>query len=179
MNVEFRERMQETGLILRQLERRDIPKIAAALERLGWHKPASLYEQYLREQEAQLRQVFVAFVEGKFAGYLAVCWSSSYEPFHSEGIPEIEDFILMPEYRRRGIGTLLMDRAEQEIARVGVVAGISVGLTPDYGAAQRLYALRGYIPDGRGLHYRGRPVRYGDRIAVDDHLAFYLTKKLS
>ncbi len=171
--------MQETSLIIRPLERRDIPEIAAAFERLGWHKPASLYEHYLLEQEAQRRQVFVAFVEEKFAGYLTVYWASSYEPFHSEGIPEIVDFILLPEYRRQGIGTQLMDRAEQEIARVSVVAGIGVGMTPDYGAAQRLYVLRGYVPDGRGLHYRGRPVRYGDRIAVDDDLAFYFTKNLS
>lgn len=171
--------MQETSLIIRPLERRDIPEIAAAFGRLGWHKPASLYEHYLREQEAQRRQVFVAFVEEKFAGYLTVYWTSSYEPFHNEGIPEIVDFILLPEYRRQGIGTQLMDRAEQEIARVSVVAGIGVGMTPDYGAAQRLYVLRGYVPDGRGMHYRGRPVRYGDRIAADDDLAFYFTKNLS
>ena len=171
--------MQEASLIIRPLERRDIPEIAAAFERLGWHKPASLYEHYLLEQEAHRRQVCVAFVEEKFAGYLTVCWSSSYEPFQSEGIPEIVDFILLPEYRRRGIGTQLMERAEQEIARVSVVAGIGVGMTPDYGAAQRLYVLRGYVPDGRGLHYRGRAVQYGDRIVVDDDLGFYFTKKLS
>jgi len=48
----------------------------------------------------------------------------------------------------------------------------------DYGAAQRLYVLRGYIPDGRGLHHKDRQVRYGETITVDDSLALYLTKNL-
>ncbi len=71
-----------------------------------------------------------------------------------------------------------MDKAESEIARVGPVAGIGVGMTPDYGAAQRMYVLRGYVPDGRGLHYRGHYPEYGEQITVDDDLALYLTKEL-
>ncbi len=57
-------------------------------------------------------------------------------------------------------------------------AGIGVGMTPDYGAAQRLYVLRGYVPDGRGLHYRGHHIEYGEGITVDDSLVFYLSKEL-
>ena len=37
-------------------------------------------------------------------------------------------------------------------------AGIGFGLYADYGAAQRLYIKRGYIPDGRGAHYGTSPV---------------------
>ena len=48
----------------------------------------------------------------------------------------------------------------------------------DYGTAQRLYVLRGYVPDGRGLHYRGHYPMYGEKITVDASLAIYLTKKL-
>jgi hypothetical protein len=77
-----------------------------------------------------------------------------------------------------GIGSQLMDRAETEIAKLNPVAGIGVGMTPDYGAAQRLYALRGYVPDGHGLYYLGRPVECGMAIKVDDNLALYLTKEL-
>jgi hypothetical protein len=76
------------------------------------------------------------------------------------------------------IGTQLMDKAESEIAKVSPVAGIGVGMTGDYGAAQKLYILRGYIPDGRGLHWRDHHVHYHEDITVDDDLALYLTKDL-
>ena len=88
------------------------------------------------------------------------------------------DFNVLPKFRRHGIGTQLMDKAENEIAKVSSVAGIGVGMTPDYGAAQRLYVLRCYIPDGYGLHYRGHYPNYGEEITVDDNLALHLTKKL-
>ncbi len=163
---------------IRLLESEDIPQIAKAFEHLDWNKPASQYEQYLMEQEIKTRVVYVAFIEGQFAGYLTICWTSSYEPFREERIPEIVDFNVLPEFRRQGIGTQLMDKAESEIAKVSPVAGIGVGMTPDYGAAQRLYILRGYVPDGRGLHYRGRYPNYGEEITVDDNMTLYLTKEL-
>jgi GNAT superfamily N-acetyltransferase len=171
--------MQEIKTVIRLLERQDISQIAEAFQRLGWDKPAAQYERYFDEQEQDARRVYVAFVELEFAGYLTICWTSDYEPFREEHIPEIVDFNVLPEFRRRGIGTLLMDRAEGEIAGTHPVAGIGVGMTADYGAAQRLYVLRGYVPDGRGLHFHGHPVRYGEEVRVDDDLVLYFTKKLN
>ena len=46
-------------------------------------------------------------------------------------------------YRRRRIGTVLMDEAETLIAARCDVAGIGAGMDGEYGAAQRLYVLRG------------------------------------
>ena len=170
--------MQKVNPIIRRLEHEDIPEISTAFQGLGWHKPALQYERYLMEQSLELRDVYVAFVEGQFAGYLTICWKSLYEPFRSANIPEIVDFNVLPKFRHQGIGTQLMEKAESEISRVSTVAGIGVGLDPDYGAAQRLYILRGYIPDGRGLHYRDHYVMHGEQIIVDDDLALYLTKEL-
>ena len=170
--------MQKIKPLIRLLESKDIPEIAKAFQRLGWNKRASQYEQYLIEQALEFRDVYVAFIHGQFAGYLTICWSSSYAPFQKEKIPEIVDFNVLPNFRRQGIGTQLMSKAENEIAKVSLVAGIGVGMTPDYGAAQRLYVLRGYIPDGRGLHYRAHYPKYGEEITVDDNLALHLTKKL-
>lgn len=164
--------------MIRLLESEDIPEISTAFQQLGWNKPASQYEHYLAEQERKVRDVYVAFVEEGFAGYLTICWKSSYEPFRAKNIPEIVDFNVLPKFRRRGIGAQLMDRAESEIARVSSIAGIGVGMDPDYGAAQRLYVLRGYVPDGRGLHHRDHYVKYGEQITVDDDLALFLTKEL-
>jgi ribosomal protein S18 acetylase RimI-like enzyme len=117
-------------------------------------------------------------LDGKFAGYLTICWKSSYEPFRKESIPEITDFNVLPKFRRMRIGTQLMDRVEEEISRVSSIAGIGVGMTPDYGAAQRLYVLRGYIPNGLGLHWKDHHTQYGEQVRVDDDLVLYLTKEL-
>ena len=170
--------MQKVIPIIRRLESADIPEIAEAFQQLGWHKPASQYERYLMEQNLDIRVVFVAIVEGKFTGYLTICWTSSYEPFKKENIPEIVDFNVLPEYRRQGIGTALMNRAEAEIEKVSPVAGIGVGLTPDYGAAQILYISRGYVPDGRGMFHRSHYPAHGEQVLVDDELGIFLTKKL-
>ena len=170
--------MQKIKPLIRLLESNDIPQIAKAFQQLSWDKPALQYERYLMEQVLEIRDVYIAFTEEPFVGYLTICWTSSYEPFRREKIPEIVDFNVLPKFRRQGIGTQLMDKAESEIAKVSPIAGIGVGMTPDYGAAQKLYVLRGYVPDGRGLHYKGHYIKYGEEITVDDNLALHLTKEL-
>ena len=173
--------MPKIKLLIRLLESKDIPEIASAFQQLGWNKPALQYERYLMEQALQIRDVYVAFLKGEFTGYLTICWNSHYEPFQKEKISEIVDFNVLPKFRQLGIGTQLMDKAENEITKVSSIAGIGVGMTPDYGAAQRLYVLyvlRGYVPDSRGLHYQGHHIKYGEEITIDDNLALYLKKKL-
>ena len=163
---------------IRALRADDIELIAGAFQRLGWNKPAAQYQQYLLEQRQEQRAVLVAFKDRAFAGYLTIVWQSDYPPFGETGTPEIQDFNVLPEFRRQGIGTQLMDRAEQIIARRTTVAGICVGLSADYGAAQRLYVLRGYVPDGRGLVWNNRHPAYGDQVTVDDGLVCCLVKRL-
>lgn len=168
------------NLIIRLLAEKDIPQIAEAFEKLGWSqaKPLSQYQRYFNEQVRGARDVHVAFVEATFAGYLTICWKSTYPPFREQNIPEIVDFNVLPVFRRQRIGTTLMDVAESEIAKVSNVAGIGVGITSDYGAAQRLYALRGYIPDGHGLYQRNHYPTYSEQVTIDDDLALFLTKEL-
>lgn len=98
------------------LESRDVAPISAAFSDLGWNKPLSQYEIYLSEQHKGIRTVFVAFVGGDFAGYVTINWSPSYPPYRAGGIPEIQDFNVLPRFRRQGIGTNLIDQAEQKIA---------------------------------------------------------------
>lgn len=167
------------NLAIRPLEGRDVAPISAAFSDPGWNKPRSQYEIYLSEQQKGIRTVFVAFVGGDFAGYATVNWSPTYPPFRTGGIPEIQDFNVLPRFRRQGVGTRLMDEAERKISEHSGVAGIGVGMSPDYGAAQRLYVLRGYIPDGKGLTCDGHPVRQGDEITVNDGLVLYLTRTLT
>ncbi len=166
------------GLSIQHLKAEDIPIIAAAFAALGWDKPAVQYEGYLAEQQRGERVALVAWQGDEFVGYVSIVWASDYPPFRDAGIPEIVDFNVLPHARRRGIGSRLMDEAERRIAERSLVAGIGVGLFADYGAAQRLYVKRGYIPDGRGITSHGRRVVWGDAVVVDDDLALYLTKML-
>ncbi len=156
-----------------------IQPIAAAFEKIGWDKPAEQYERYLREQDAGERDVLVATVGGEFSGYLTIMWQSPYPHFWQAGIPEIVDFNVLHKFRRQGIGTQLMDAAEARIGERSDVVGIGVGMYPDYGAAQILYARRGYIPDGHGLCYDLQPVNYGQKITMNDSVVLYFTKKLN
>jgi 8-oxo-dGTP pyrophosphatase MutT (NUDIX family) len=134
---------------------------------------------YLREQEAGTRDVLVAEVAGHFAGYVTIVWESDYLPFRADGIPEIVDLNVLIRYRRQGIAAALLDKAERRIGKRAPIAGIGVGMTADYGAAQILYVKRGYRPDGRGLAVHGISSQHGDQVTVDDALTLYLTKRVA
>ena len=122
--------------------------------------------------------MFLAEVEGLFAGYLTVCWISGYAPFRAAGIPEIVDLNVLPRFRRRGIGSALMDTAELLISTRSDHAGLGVGLYDGYAAAHRMYLRRGYLPDGRGVAYRGVTVEPLTAVRVDDDLALMMTRRL-
>lgn len=163
---------------IRRMQAGDIQEMLAALQRGGFKKTGPLFDRYLREQSAGQRVVLLAFADGKFAGYLTVIWESDYPPFREAGIPEVNDFNVLPEHRRKGIGARLMDEAEQIVSERSAYSGIGFGMGADYGPAQRLYVLRGYVPDGNGLMDHSKKVVYGEQITVSHELAIYLTKKL-
>ena len=166
-------------LEVRRLTSQDMDALSADFAAAGRPTWDERVARYLEAQEAGLREVLVAIADGQFAGYLTVLWKSSYQPFADDGVPEINDFNVVPELRRQGIGTRLMDEAERLIAERSDVAGIGVGLYADYGPAQIMYAGRGYLPDGQGLMRHGRPVPAGTEVTVNDDLNLYMRKQLS
>ena len=171
--------MERSEIIqIRLLEESDPPSIAAAFKLMGWNKSQTQYRCYLQEQAAGTRTCFVAVADGRFAGYVTVNWRPAYAGFADRNIPEIQDLNVLTTYRRKGIASRLLDRAEGEAARRSGVVGIAVGLHPGYNAAHRLYAKRGYIPDGRGITYRNRFVEEGATVVLDDDLVVHLTKQL-
>jgi ribosomal protein S18 acetylase RimI-like enzyme len=138
----------------------------------------SKFMLYLEEQRADERSVLIACTGKRVVGFVTVRWQSLYPPFREAGIPEIVDLDVLPEFRRRGTGSALMDHAERLIKTRSSVAGIAVGLAADYGAAQRLYSKRGYVPDGRGLWLSDHYVQDGEHIPVGDDALLYLIKDL-
>ena len=145
---------------------------------IGWHKPRTLFERYLAEQERGHRLAFVAEWRGEFAGYVTLLWVSDYPPFADRQVPEISDLNVLPALRRQGIGNALLDRAESAASTRSTVVGLGVGLSSDYGAAQRIYARRGYLPDGRGVMYNNQPVEPGATICIDDDATLRFTRLL-
>lgn len=164
---------------IRPITAADVEPIVAAFAALGWPgKDAELYERYLAEHASGERHTLVGSVDGDFAGYVTVNWVSSYPPFRASGIPEIQDLNVLMHFRRRGVATGLLDAAEGLIAERGDVAGIGVGLYSDYGAAQILYARRGYVPDGRGVTYDSQIVAPGAYVRVDDDLVLMMSRRI-
>ena len=165
-------------ILIRPLAREDCETITAAFESQNWKKPVSLFERYLAECSSGERTILIAELDGQFAGYVTIDWRPEYPVFKEQSIPEIADFNVLKKFQSQGVGTRLMESAEQLISERSDRAGIRVGLTADYGNAQRLYVKRGYIPDGHGISQRGKFLIYGDAVTVDDDLTIGFTKSL-
>ncbi|MBA2654370.1 MAG: GNAT family N-acetyltransferase [Gammaproteobacteria bacterium] len=161
------------------LKQDDIDEIVFSFKAISWHKPKTLYENYLTEQVNNLRTVLIARQDEKFCGYVTIKWQSSYPGFYKQNIPEISDLNVLPCYRKQGIGSALIVACEEIVQDRGhAEIGIGVGMTADYGNAQRLYVQLGYIPDGCGLFYKCDTVHYGSNVIVDDDLLLWLVKKM-
>jgi GNAT superfamily N-acetyltransferase len=165
-------------LSIHLLAPKNAKEISEAFSAIGWSKPVSQYERYFLEQEKGERTILVARLSGDFGGYVTILWHSNYIPFRTQNIPEIQDLNVLPRWRRQGIATRMMEEAESRVVKKSPVVGLGVGMDRDYGPAQHMYALRGYIPDGLGLTYAGRNLQWGESVRVDDSLVLYMTKSL-
>jgi GNAT superfamily N-acetyltransferase len=159
---------------LRPLRPDDAGPLADAFAAIGWAKPAAMFLQYVADAAGGARTCWVAEEEGTLAGYVTVRWP----PAGGADEAEIQDLNVLPTFRRRGIGTALLAQAEAAVAARARLVQIAVGLHQGYGAAQRLYVQRGYVPDGRGASIRGRPVAEGATVVLDDGLVLTLQKVL-
>ena len=146
--------------MLRPLAREDAVAVSAHTDS---------FETYLQDQHAGRRWVRVAQAGTEVAGYVTLLWAADDPVLREEGIPEISDLSVFPEFRRRGIGSALLDAAEAEAATRGSAVGLNMGLHSGYGSAQRLYARRGYVPDGSGAVIEGVTVPEGATIRLDDN----------
>lgn len=94
------------------------------------------------------------------------------------GYSEIVDFGVLEKYRKKGIGTKLMDIAEKIAACYSDTVYLGVGLHSGYGSAQRMYVKKGYIPDGTGVWYGKNIAAPYKEYCNDDDLNIWLSKKL-
>jgi GNAT superfamily N-acetyltransferase len=122
--------------------------------------------------------VLVAECDGEVAGYTTLLPYAKAGPYAEKNISEISDFNVLMKFQRRGIGSRILDAAERAAAKDCDAVSLGVGLHAGYGAAQRLYVKRGYIPDGSGVWYKDQPLEPYTACVNDDDLVLYLLKKL-
>ena len=166
-------------LLIRNLEQTDIPMIASEEIAQGWHDTTEKYEMRFRHQAEGKGVALVAEYKGNVAGYIHVYPDAGSGSFANQGYPEIVDFGVLEKYRCNGIGSKLMDIAEQIASKYADTVYLGVGLHSGYGSAQRMYIKRGYVPDGSGAWYCDKVCpQYAD-CCNDDDLVLYLSKGLS
>ena len=170
----------EGGKIRIRAIREPDPEVICAEEvAQGWiHQTRDKYDKRIADHAAHRSISMVAEYEGSTAGYINVYPDAPWGPFGGRGWCEIVDFGVLAKYRRRGIGTALMDCAEKIAGTFADTVYLAVGLHGGYGSAQRMYCRRGYIPDGSGVWYHNAPAEEGAQVYNDDELNLYFSKRL-
>lgn len=105
-------------------------------------------------------------------GHAHIAWAET-----ELGVPELQDFFVVPERRNERIGTQLTAAAERLVAE-RLYERCSIGVSVANEAARRLYERLGYrAADRPPKRIVGEIELRGERHALDDTIVF-LTKRL-
>lgn len=168
----------ENAILIRNMQQSDAQIITDEEIAQGWDANVEKYEMRLRHQSEGKAISLVAEYHGNIAGYINVYPDSKWGAFANQGYPEIVDFGVLEKYRRNGIGSKLMEIAEQIASKYADIVYLGVGMHSGYGSAQRMYVKRGYMPDGTGVWYCDKVCEPHANCCNDDDLVLYLSKKL-
>lgn len=164
---------------IRVLEPGEINVLYEFISQLKYAKEIGYFERCFALQVENRRALFGIFVGHELAAYCVYNRAPKYMLFQKLGIPEIQDLNVMTGHRRRGLATALIRYCEALAVKEGFKdMGIGVGLSPSYGAAQRLYAKLGYIPDGNGVTYDRKIMGFGEMRPNDDNMSLMMMKNL-
>lgn len=169
---------QDENILIRNMKQSDAQAITDEEIAQGWQASIEKYEMRLRHQSEGKSIALVAEQDGRVAGYINLYPDSETGAFAQQGYTEIVDFGVLEKYQKKGIGSKLMDVAEQIASQYSDTVCLGVGLHEGYGSAQRMYVKRGYVPDGTGVWYNDRVCPPYTTCCNDDDLVLYLSKKV-
>ena len=144
----------------------------------GWETSHERHRLRVKDAAAKRCVALAADYHGHPAGFVSVYFPARINTYAEQNIPEVVDFGVFEKFRMRGVGAKLMDIAEKIAGERCDTVCLGVGLHSGYGAAQRLYIKRGYIPDGTGVWYQDRVCEPYTECRNDDDLVLYLSKML-
>ena len=136
-------------MLIRFASTDDAPAIADLVERYwafesieGFDRlrVATLLAQLI--SEPQRGACWVAEADGRLAGYLVAVFEFSLE--HGGLMAEIDEVFVSDEFRSGGLGSLLLTRAERDLAERGLVRlQLQLGLHNE--SARRFYQRHGFL----------------------------------
>ena len=172
------ERIINEHLTIRHLCEADVMPLVEGELAQGWHATPAKLMNRLGDVASGRTVAFAAVWDGKPVGYVSVYDGAIHGPYAGMGYPEIVDFNVLEVYRCRGIGSALLDACEAFAAQTSDTVTLGVGLHSGYGAAQRLYVKRGYIPDGSGVWSDRKIAEPYGTVENGDDLVLYMAKSL-
>lgn len=105
------------------------------------------YEAYLSEMVPH-NYIQIGVFEGEICVGITGCWSAT--KLWTGKYLEIDNFVVNPSHRSRGIGKLLTDFIEQKAIALECSSIVLDAFTGNFGA-HRFYYNQGYVP--KGFHF--------------------------
>lgn len=166
--------------VFRQLNLNDIPNLDKHLSSSsGCKKPSMSWKDYLGDLQSENCMVQVVDVNDEIVGIGVVKLTSEFQLFHQNNIPQFDCVFIAEPFRNRGLGRGLVALIESLLVKKGYKqAGVGLGLTREYGVAQKLFVGMGYVPIIEGITFKNQPVTAGQYYTVDDDLVLWLVKSL-
>ena len=139
-------------ILIRNMQQSDVPVITQGERDQGWDADGEKYRMRLQHQVEGRSISLVAEYQGQVAGYVNVYPDSQWGAFANRGYPEIVDFGVLEPYRRQGVGSKLMDLAEEIAAQdfiltPGRYVGIAAQAEDSEPFAAKMERLTGELSD--------------------------------